>query len=94
MTDHLDSKNLIPFKKRRNVYRLPNLGRAEEEQITDAVDPELRAEEQSFVRHYLGFADILLRNADKEAFFEERSQGTADITEMPQKDDESGKNAA
>jgi hypothetical protein len=63
MADHLDSKNLIPFKRRRNGYHLPELQKESEEQVIDEVDPELRPEEQGFVRHFLGYADVFLNHA-------------------------------
>src|SRR5262249_15317623 len=66
MIDHLDSTKLIPFKKRGNGYHLPGLTREHEEQIIDEVDPELRPEEQGYVRHYLTYADILLKKAESE----------------------------
>jgi hypothetical protein len=62
MADHLDSTKLVPFKKRRNGYHLPGLAKEEEQQIIDEVDPGLRADEQGYVRHYLAYADILLRS--------------------------------
>jgi hypothetical protein len=65
--DHLDSKSLMPFKRRRNGYHLPGLTKEIEEQVIDAVDPELRPEEQGYVRHYLGYADVMLKNAEEEA---------------------------
>jgi hypothetical protein len=69
--DHLDSKNLVPFKKRRHGYHLPGLTKEIEEQVIDEVDPELRPEEQGYVRHYLGYADVMLKNAEAEAAPEE-----------------------
>ncbi|HZS27367.1 MAG TPA: hypothetical protein VFB76_09045 [Candidatus Angelobacter sp.] len=64
MPDHLDSTKLMPFKRRRkNGYHLPGLAKEEEEQVIDEVDPELRPEEQGYVRHFLSYADILLKNA-------------------------------
>jgi hypothetical protein len=65
--DHLDSKNLVPFKRRRNGYHLPGLTKEVEEQVIDEVDPELRPDEQGYVRHYLGYADVMLKNAEEEA---------------------------
>src|ERR1051325_524623 len=65
LVDHLDSKNLIPFKKRRNGYHLPGLTKEAEEQVIDEVDPELRPEEQGFVRHFLAYADVLLKKAEE-----------------------------
>jgi len=64
MVDHLDSKNLVPFKRRRNAYHLPGLQKEAEEQLIDEVDPELRPEEQGFVRHFLGYADVFLNHAN------------------------------
>ena len=66
MTDYLDSTNLIPFKRRhRNGFHLPDLKGEQEEHIIDEVDPDLRPEEQGFVRHYLAYADILLRRTNE-----------------------------
>jgi hypothetical protein len=64
MVNHLDSTKLVPFKKRRNGYHLPGLAKEYEEQIIDQVDPELRPDEQGYVRHYLAYADIMLRKAE------------------------------
>ena len=64
MTDHLDSTKLMPFKRRRqNGYHLPGLAKEADEQMIDEVDPELRPDEQSYVRHFLGYADIMLKGA-------------------------------
>lgn len=71
MSDHLDSTNLVPFKKRGNGYHLPGLTKEPEEQIIDEVDPELRPEEQGYVRHYLGYADIFLQRVEAEPETEE-----------------------
>jgi hypothetical protein len=62
--DHLDSKDFVPFKKRRNAYKLPVLTKRAEEQVIDEVDPDLRPEEQGFVRHYLAYADVMLKNSE------------------------------
>ncbi|HET6933807.1 MAG TPA: hypothetical protein VFI72_03145 [Candidatus Angelobacter sp.] len=62
MVDHLHSKNLLPFRKKRNGFRLPGAATEEEEQMVEEVDPKLRPDEQGFVRHYLGFADVLLNS--------------------------------
>lgn len=95
--DHLDSKNLVPFKKRRNGYHLPGLTKQAEEQVIDEVDPELRPEEQGFVRHFLAYADVLLKKVEepdtlltkieKPALGQERPVKKNNITEMPQRDD-------
>jgi hypothetical protein len=66
MADHLKTKNFEPFKKpRRNGYNLPNLAKEQAEEIINDVDPELRPEEQGYVRHYLGYADILLKQTEE-----------------------------
>ena len=82
MVDHLDSTKLMPFKKRRNGYHLPGLAREEETQIIDEVDPELRPEEQGFVRHYLAYADILLKGAAFEPADSEEGADEGHIKEM------------
>lgn len=57
----------MPFKrKRQNGYHLPGLAKEEEQQIIDEVDPELRPEEQGYVRHFLAYADVLLKNATED----------------------------
>jgi hypothetical protein len=86
--DHLDSKNLIPFKKRRNGYHLPGLTTEAEEQVINEVDPELRPEEQGFVRHFLAYADVLLKNAEDEEGPEQKkpAQKNSNVREMPQRD--------
>ena len=66
MNDHLDSTNLVPFKKRGNGYHLRGLAKEHDEQVIEEVDPELRPEEQGYVRHYLSYADILLKHAESE----------------------------
>ena len=65
MPKNLRAKDLIPFRRRRNAYKLPKMGKEEEEQIIDAVDPNLKPEEQGFVRHYLGYADVFLGDEAK-----------------------------
>ncbi len=52
-----DIKNLLPFHKVRSG--VPRSVRGEEEEIAD-LDPSLSSEEQTFIRHYLAYADILL----------------------------------
>jgi hypothetical protein len=64
--DQLRSRNLVPFKKRQGKYKIP--GMATENPISlDDVDPDLSPEEQVYIRHYLGYADALLRSADENA---------------------------
>jgi hypothetical protein len=67
--DQLNSKNLVPFRKRRGRYKIP--GMAVENQVSmDRVDPDLSQEEQTYVRHFLGYADAFIRAAEDNAFAE------------------------
>lgn len=67
----LRSKNLVPFKKRNGRYNIPGMT-TENEVLMDRVDPDLSQEEQSYVRHYLGYADALIRGAEENALAEPR----------------------
>jgi hypothetical protein len=69
--DQLRSKNLVPFKKRHGRYKIPGMT-SENEVLMDRVDPDLSPEEQSYVRHYLGYADALMRGAEENAVPEKR----------------------
>jgi hypothetical protein len=60
MSKHLDSENLIPFRSRDSGYHLPQLSKEVDEETVDEVDPGLGPEDQRFIRHYLGYADVLL----------------------------------
>jgi hypothetical protein len=51
-----DTKKLPVYRKRGT--HLP--GVSEKQDNINAVDPDLRPEEQAYVRHYLGYADVLL----------------------------------
>jgi hypothetical protein len=62
--DQLRSKNLVPFKKRHGRYKIPGMT-TENEVLMDRVDPDLSPEEQSYVRHYLGYADALIRSVEE-----------------------------
>jgi hypothetical protein len=64
--DQLRSKNLVPFKKRHGRYNIPGMT-SENQVLIDRVDPDLSPEEQSYVRHYLGYADALMRGAEENA---------------------------
>ena len=75
--DQLRSKNLVPFKKRHGRYKIPGMT-SENEVLMDRVDADLSAEEQSYVRHYLGYADALIRKAEENASSE---QDDADLPE-------------
>lgn len=92
MVDHLDSDNLVPFKRRRNGYHLPGLQKEAEEKVIDEVDPELRPEEQGFVRHFLGYADVFLNHAsttpEEELSEEAPSEQCPKVADMPLRKDE------
>lgn len=64
--DQLRSKNLVPFKKRQGRYKIPGMT-SENEVLMDRVDPDLSQEEQSYIRHYLGYADALIKGAEENA---------------------------
>jgi hypothetical protein len=72
--DQLRSKNLVPFKKRPGRYNIPGM-MTENQVLMDRVDPDLSAEEQSYVRHYLGYADALIRSAEENASSEPGGAG-------------------
>lgn len=60
--DLLRSKNLVPFKKRLGKYNIP--GPTSENPVSlESVDTDLSAEERGYIRHFLGYADALLRSA-------------------------------
>lgn len=61
--DQLRSKNLVPFKKRTGRYNIPGMT-SENEILMDRVDADLSPEEQTYVRHYLGYADALIKGAE------------------------------
>lgn len=67
--DQLRSKNLVPFKKRPGRYKIPGLT-VENEALMDRVDPDLNQEEQSYVRHYLGYADTFIKMTEESALAE------------------------
>jgi len=75
--DQLRSKNLVPFKKRHGRYKIPGMT-TENEVLMDRVDADLSAEEQSYVRHYLGYADALIRSAEENPSFQPREAGLAE----------------
>ncbi|HSK44016.1 MAG TPA: hypothetical protein VLA83_09040 [Candidatus Binatia bacterium] len=64
--DQLRSKNLVPFKKRADRYNIPGMT-SENEVLMDRVDADLSPEEQSYIRHYLGYADALIKGAEDRA---------------------------
>jgi hypothetical protein len=66
MRGPLHSNNLVPFKKRRDGYHLPEAGHDGEPSELERLDPSLSVEEQSFVRRYVTYADSFLENAQRE----------------------------
>lgn len=60
MTDHLESKNLVPFSKRRNGFQLPRLRKDRDEELLESIDPDMTAEDEGVIRRYLHYADTLL----------------------------------
>jgi hypothetical protein len=64
--DQLRSKNLVPFKKRHGRYNIPGMT-SESHVSVDRVDKDLSREEQTYIRHYLGYADALIRSAEENA---------------------------
>jgi hypothetical protein len=62
--DQLRSKNLVPFKKRHGRYKIPGMT-SENEILMDRVDPDLSPEEQSYIRHYLGYADAFIKMTEE-----------------------------
>jgi hypothetical protein len=62
----LRSKNLVPFKKRHGRYNIPGMT-SESHVSMDRVDNDLSTEEQTYIRHYLGYADALIRSAEENA---------------------------
>ena len=47
----------------------------------DRVDPDLSAEEQTYVRHYLGYADALIRSAEENASSQPGEAGLERVAE-------------
>lgn len=82
-TDPLHSRNLVPFKKRLGSYHIPGLTREDERSI-EHVDHDLSPEEQSFIRHYLGYADLLINSVPEESAEEQEEPSQSDTgTENP-----------
>jgi hypothetical protein len=84
MANPLHSRNLVPFKKRLDAYDIPGLARGNDEISLDQVDHDLSPEEQSFIRHYLGYADTLLNGVRDEGFAQqEEASQSGKVTELP-----------
>ena len=89
--DQLRSKNLVPFKKRRGRYKIPGMT-TENHVLMDRVDPDLSAEEQTYVRHYLGYADALIKSAEENPEPEpSKTRETAQSTLRPQEEPAAGR---
>lgn len=88
MSDHLDSKNLIPFAKRRNGFQLPGVRMDRDEQMLEEVDPDLTPEDEGVIRRYLQYADTLLGSGpDTERFSLVPGGGPAKkLAGIPEKD--------
>ncbi|HEU5413551.1 MAG TPA: hypothetical protein VFW31_07330 [Candidatus Angelobacter sp.] len=88
MADHLDSKNLIPFARRRNGFQLPGVRKDRDEQMLEEVDPDLTPEDEGVIRRYLHYADTLLGNSpDREGFTLVPGGGPAKmLAAVPEKD--------
>ena len=66
MSDHIESKNLVPFSKRRNTFQLPGVRKDRDEQMLEQVDPDLTPEDEGVILRYLQYADTLLGGPDRE----------------------------
>jgi hypothetical protein len=67
MVDHLDTKNLVPFSRRRNGFQLPGVKKTPDEEMLEQVDPNLRPEDEGVIRRYLHYADTLLGGTEQPA---------------------------
>ncbi len=61
------SRDLVPFRERSNGYRLPKIESEREDDIREQLEPDLEPEEETFVLHYLRYADLLLASAEAAA---------------------------
>jgi hypothetical protein len=66
MSDHIESKNLVPFSKRRNTFQLPGVRKDRDEEMLEQVDPDLTPEDEGVILRYLQYADTLLGGPDRE----------------------------
>jgi hypothetical protein len=60
MSKYLVSRDLVPFRRRSNGYRLPKIESERDDEIRQQIEPDLDPEEETFVLHYLRYADTLL----------------------------------
>jgi hypothetical protein len=77
-----DIKKLRPFRKPDN--RLPQTTPDEDEQIAQ-LDQNLRPDEQAYVRHYVGYADVLLNEAEAPPA---QNSSESNVLEMPSREGE------
>ncbi|HKD14006.1 MAG TPA: hypothetical protein VKE71_05600 [Candidatus Angelobacter sp.] len=77
-----DIRRLKPFHRRDD--RLPHPAPDREDQIAE-LDPSLTPEEHAYVNHYVGYADVLLKESEEEAPVEHKPKN---VVEMPRKDQE------
>jgi len=85
MTDQLNSKNLVPFKKRRGAYSIPGMTGENEEHLIDQVDHDLSPEERRFIRHYVSYADTLLNSVpEPDLVPQENASSNSDTFSMPE----------
>jgi uridine kinase len=80
-----DIKKLRPFRKPDN--RLPKETPDEDETIAQ-LDHDLRPEEQAYVRHYVGYADVLLNEAAEQQAETSPEESKSNVVEMPGKGEE------
>jgi hypothetical protein len=79
--DQLRSKNLVPFKKRHGRYKIPGMT-SENEVLMNPFDPDLNPEEQSYVRHYLGYADAFIKMTEESALAESGKAGLPESAQL------------
>jgi hypothetical protein len=88
MADHLDSKNLVPFsRRRRNGFQLPGAQKDRDEEMLEQVDPDLTAEDEGVIRRYLHYADTLLGGPEKIGLALVPDGGTLNPLAVPEKSD-------
>lgn len=74
---------------------MPGLAKQAEDQVIEEVDPELKPEEQGYVRHYLGYADVMLKKAEADAAEQAKNGQDQSPAEAPAAaEQKSGENAS
>jgi protein tyrosine/serine phosphatase len=90
MAKHLISRDLVPFRQRRNGYRLPKIETEREEEIREQMDSDLEPEEETFILHYLRYADLLLASYEAAAQTKNDDSNIAEsnnVVELPLAED-------